>query len=138
MALSDSTRWHFIGIKGAGMAALAELFIGMGNRVTGSDTPEVFYTDAILSRLEIPVMAPFDPANLPVDALRQGGDVANNLGLSAFESALDLFPLVSLRCHVDVFRRHTGLQKPLLNLFGMGAIDTITQRWATFAKAQPC
>ncbi len=68
MALSDSTRWHFIGIKGAGMAALAELFIGMGNRVTGSDTPEVFYTDAILSRLEIPVMAPFDPANLPVDA----------------------------------------------------------------------
>lgn len=65
MALSDYSRWHLIGIKGAGMTALAELFVGMGKQVTGSDTPEVFYTDAILSRLKISVTTPFDLANIP-------------------------------------------------------------------------
>lgn len=65
MALSDYSRWHLIGIKGAGMTALAELFVGMGKQVTGSDTSEVFYTDAILKRLKIPVTTPFDPAHLP-------------------------------------------------------------------------
>lgn len=65
MALSDYSRWHLIGIKGAGMTALAELFIGIGKQVTGSDTPEVFYTDAILKRLKIPVKTLFDPAHLP-------------------------------------------------------------------------
>ena len=68
MPLSDYSRWHFIGIKGAGMTALAELLVGQGKAVTGSDTPETFYTDAILSRLGIPVSMPFDPANLPASA----------------------------------------------------------------------
>lgn len=68
MALSDYSRWHLIGIKGAGMTALAELFLGMGKQVTGSDTPEVFYTDAILKRLKIPVKTPFDPEHLPKTA----------------------------------------------------------------------
>lgn len=68
MALSDYSRWHFIGIKGAGMTALAELFLGMGKQVTGSDTSEVFYTDAILKRLKIPVKTSFDPEHLPKTA----------------------------------------------------------------------
>lgn len=65
MALSEYSRWHFIGIKGAGMTALAELLLGLGRRVTGSDTTEVFYTDAILRRLGISVTTPFAPDNLP-------------------------------------------------------------------------
>lgn len=68
MKLSDYSRWHFIGIKGAGMTALAELLISLGKRVTGSDTAEVFYTDAILRRLKIPVATPFDSTNLPPEA----------------------------------------------------------------------
>ncbi len=68
MGRSDYLRWHLIGIKGAGMTALAELFVGMGRKVTGSDTGEVFYTDAILSRLKIPIATPFDPANIPAMA----------------------------------------------------------------------
>ncbi len=47
------------------MAALSELLSGLGKTVTGSDTAEVFYTDAILKRLKILVKTPFDPANLP-------------------------------------------------------------------------
>ncbi|MGB4943252.1 MAG: Mur ligase domain-containing protein, partial [Candidatus Moraniibacteriota bacterium] len=65
MQFRDYTHWHLIGIKGAGMTALAELLRGMGKQVTGSDRAEVFYTDEILKRLQITVMTPFDPANLP-------------------------------------------------------------------------
>lgn len=66
--MPDANEWHFIGIKGAGMTALAELFQGSKKRVTGSDTAEVFYTDAILQRLNIPVSSPFNPVNIPVTA----------------------------------------------------------------------
>ncbi len=64
MRLPDATRWHFIGIKGAGMTALAELFQGAKKQVSGSDTAEVFYTDAILKRIGISVYSPFDPTNI--------------------------------------------------------------------------
>ncbi len=41
-------RVHLVGIKGTGMTALAEILSARGARVTGSDTAETFYTDAIL------------------------------------------------------------------------------------------
>lgn len=56
---------YLIGIKGAGMTALAELLMRHGVAVTGSDTTEVFYTDTVLRQLRIPVLMPFDPANIP-------------------------------------------------------------------------
>jgi UDP-N-acetylmuramate--alanine ligase len=61
-------RVHMVGIKGTGMAALAEIFSSRGARVTGSDTAEVFYTDAVLRRLSIPFTEGFAAANLPADA----------------------------------------------------------------------
>lgn len=42
-----------VGIKGTGMSALAELLVDRGAKVSGSDTDEVFYTDAILRSLGI-------------------------------------------------------------------------------------
>lgn len=45
---------YFVGIKGTGTSALAELMLNAGCRVGGSDTAEVFYTDAILKELGIP------------------------------------------------------------------------------------
>ncbi len=63
--VSAHLHWHLIGIKGAGMTALAELLVGSGKRVTGSDTQEVFYTDTILKRIGITVSSPFQPANIP-------------------------------------------------------------------------
>ena len=44
---------YLVGIKGTGMAALAELLRSLGAEVMGSDVPEEFYTDAILKRLGI-------------------------------------------------------------------------------------
>jgi UDP-N-acetylmuramate--alanine ligase len=61
-------RVHLVGIKGTGMAALAEILAARGARVTGSDTPETFYTDAVLRRLGIPFREGFAAANLPADA----------------------------------------------------------------------
>lgn len=54
-----------IGIKGAGMTALAELLLRQGATITGSDIDEVFFTDKILKGLEIPVVEHFDPKNIP-------------------------------------------------------------------------
>lgn len=50
---------HFVGIKGAGMAALAQVVLAHGVRVSGSDTEEVFFTDEILKRLGITVYEKF-------------------------------------------------------------------------------
>ena len=60
-------RVHMVGVKGTGMEALAEVLWARGARVTGSDTTETFYTDAVLRRLSIPFTEGFDAANLPSD-----------------------------------------------------------------------
>ena len=55
---------YFIGIKGSGMCALAELFHKAGAIVSGSDTEEVFYTDSILKQLGIKYKEGFKESNL--------------------------------------------------------------------------
>jgi UDP-N-acetylmuramate--alanine ligase len=53
-ALQPGAVVYFIGIKGTGMCALAELMHNSGLTVSGSDRDEVFYTDRILTELGIP------------------------------------------------------------------------------------
>lgn len=67
MELLKARRVYMIGIKGAGMTALAEFLMRQGITVSGSDTEEVFYTDKILQRLGIPVKSPFAAANIDPD-----------------------------------------------------------------------
>jgi UDP-N-acetylmuramate--alanine ligase len=59
---------HLVGIKGTGMAALAEILVRRGAVVSGSDVPEKFYTDALLARLGVPYHESFAAANLPEGA----------------------------------------------------------------------
>ncbi|MDR1305995.1 MAG: UDP-N-acetylmuramate--L-alanine ligase [Treponema sp.] len=66
--LARGGKVYFIGIKGTGMCALAELFHDSGLDVSGSDRSEVFYTDAILAELGIPYYESFDPPHVPRDA----------------------------------------------------------------------
>lgn len=54
---------HFIGIKGTGMAALAEIFCAEGAKVSGSDVSDVFYTDAILRKIGVHPLL-FDAKNI--------------------------------------------------------------------------
>ncbi|MCL2832925.1 MAG: UDP-N-acetylmuramate--L-alanine ligase [Treponema sp.] len=60
----SGSRVYFIGIKGTGMAALAEFLHNRGVLVSGSDSPEVFYTDTILKELGIPYYEGFDAKHI--------------------------------------------------------------------------
>ncbi len=53
-----------VGIKGTGMAALAEILQSRGLEVTGSDVEEEFYTDRVLQDLGIPYFRGFDPSRI--------------------------------------------------------------------------
>ena len=49
--------YHFIGIKGAGMSALAQMLKGLGYEVQGSDKPDHFFTEIELIAKDIPIFA---------------------------------------------------------------------------------
>jgi len=57
--LKKGAKVYFVGIKGTGMCALAELMYNRGMLVSGSDREEVFYTDDILKELGIPFYESF-------------------------------------------------------------------------------
>lgn len=56
---------YFIGIKGVGMTALAQVMQAKGIQVIGSDVGEMFMTDKVLSQSNIKVLSPFNSNNLP-------------------------------------------------------------------------
>ncbi|WGK70397.1 UDP-N-acetylmuramate--L-alanine ligase [Candidatus Haliotispira prima] len=56
---------YFIGIKGTGMCALAQLLQHLGYHVSGSDVTEHFYTDELLRAGGIAYSEGFAAANLP-------------------------------------------------------------------------
>ncbi len=56
---------YMVGIKGTGMAALAEILVAGGARVTGSDTAEKFFTDDLLQSLGLRYAEGFAASNLP-------------------------------------------------------------------------
>jgi UDP-N-acetylmuramate--alanine ligase len=58
---------YLVGIKGVGMTALAQVLQAKGIQVMGSDSDEVFMTDAVLAASHITVKSPFHIANIPVD-----------------------------------------------------------------------
>jgi len=58
---------YFVGIKGTGTSALAELMREAGLKVSGSDTSEAFYTDAILKELNISFYENFDAKHITSD-----------------------------------------------------------------------
>ncbi|MDR2630213.1 MAG: UDP-N-acetylmuramate--L-alanine ligase [Spirochaetaceae bacterium] len=64
-AFVPGARVYFIGIKGTGMCALAELLAHSGVFISGSDRDEVFYTDGILQDLGIPYHESFSPEHIP-------------------------------------------------------------------------
>lgn len=61
--LEQCRRIHLIGIKGAGMTGLAQVFLGLGKTVTGSDVGDVFFTDTVLAQAGVTVL-PFARANI--------------------------------------------------------------------------
>ncbi|MBB5172781.1 UDP-N-acetylmuramate--L-alanine ligase [Texcoconibacillus texcoconensis] len=60
------TVYHFIGIKGAGMSALAQIMHDMGYRVQGSDVEKRFFTQTPLENKGIPILS-FQKENIQSD-----------------------------------------------------------------------
>lgn len=58
--------YHFIGIKGSGMSALAQILHNLGYTVQGSDYDKHFFTEDRLRELGIPIL-PFDENNIKED-----------------------------------------------------------------------
>jgi UDP-N-acetylmuramate--alanine ligase len=81
--IQNRERVYFIGIKGTGTCALAELLHGAGARVSGSDTADVFYTDGILKALGIPCFEGFDAARVA----QISGDCALVIHSAAYSAA---------------------------------------------------
>ncbi|WLR50252.1 UDP-N-acetylmuramate--L-alanine ligase [Bacillus tianshenii] len=57
------TVYHFVGIKGTGMSALAQVLHDMNETVQGSDVDKKFFTQKALEERNIPIL-PFDAANI--------------------------------------------------------------------------
>ncbi|TCD46035.1 UDP-N-acetylmuramate--L-alanine ligase [Streptococcus sp. X16XC17] len=58
--------YHFIGIKGSGMSALALMLHQMGHKVQGSDVGKYYFTQRGLEQANIAIL-PFDEKNLTQD-----------------------------------------------------------------------
>lgn len=58
---------YFVGIKGVGMTALAQVLQAQGMEVMGSDITETFMTDKVLAQANILVKSPFHQDNIPQD-----------------------------------------------------------------------
>lgn len=57
------TNYHFIGIKGSGMSALAQILSDMNQTVQGSDVEKQFFTQLPLEEKGIPIL-PFQSVNI--------------------------------------------------------------------------
>jgi UDP-N-acetylmuramate--alanine ligase len=61
--VQQMTVYHFIGIKGSGMSALAQVLHDMDYKVQGSDVDKIFFTQKPLEEKGIEIF-PFDRANI--------------------------------------------------------------------------
>ncbi|MEK7598531.1 MAG: UDP-N-acetylmuramate--L-alanine ligase [Patescibacteria group bacterium] len=68
MDLAKVKKVYVIGIKGSGIVAVVQILDSMGIEVTGSDTHEKFFTDAVLTKLGIKYFEKFSAKNIPDDA----------------------------------------------------------------------
>ena len=69
--------YYFIGIKGSGMSALAQVMHDLGYDVTGSDKPDHFFTQIELEKKGIKLLE-FNPDNLTKDMIVIQGNAFND------------------------------------------------------------
>ncbi|NTV41475.1 MAG: UDP-N-acetylmuramate--L-alanine ligase [Candidatus Moranbacteria bacterium] len=97
MKIKDLKKVYMVGIKGAGMTAVAEILKARGIEISGSDTTEVFYTDAILKKVGIVFFETFQACHLEADVdaviFSTAYSTENNLELKASQEKN--LPLIS-------------------------------------------
>ncbi|SIQ70705.1 UDP-N-acetylmuramate--L-alanine ligase [Alkalispirochaeta americana] len=68
ISVAEARVVHLTGIKGTGVAALAEVLVSGGASVSGSDGPDTFYTDELLKKIGVTPRVGFSPDHVPPDA----------------------------------------------------------------------
>lgn len=122
---------YMIGIKGTGMAALAELFVHWGANITGSDVEEEFYTDKLLEDLNINYHKGF-----------KSGRIDSNIDLVIFsaaynESNIELSEALSKNIKILEYTEALGAVSALFYSVGISGIHgktTTTAICATLIK----
>lgn len=71
------TNYHFVGIKGTGMSALAQILYDMGDGVQGSDIDKRFFTQEALENKNIKILS-FDKENIKDDQIIIAGNAFND------------------------------------------------------------
>ncbi|PKE18808.1 UDP-N-acetylmuramate--L-alanine ligase [Macrococcoides caseolyticum] len=71
------TLYHFVGIKGSGMSALAHILFDMGETVQGSDIEKEFFTEKSLREKGITIL-PFNQENIKEDMTIIAGNAFND------------------------------------------------------------
>ena len=71
--LNKNKVYHFVGIKGSGMSALALILHGEGYHVQGSDIAKYFFTQQELENNDIPIYE-FNAANIQPEQIIIGGN----------------------------------------------------------------
>lgn len=81
--------YHFIGIKGSGMSALAQIMHSLGYQVQGSDVGKHFFTEERLHEMGIPVLE-FNPDNIKEHLVIVKGNTFNHDNNSEVRKAEEL------------------------------------------------
>ena len=71
------TLYHFVGIKGSGMSALAQILFDMGETVQGSDIEKEFFTEKALREKGIAIL-PFNKDNIKAGMTIIAGNAFND------------------------------------------------------------
>src|SRR5699024_5820265 len=91
--------YHFIGIKGTGMSALAHILHDSGEKVQGSDIEKYFFTQELLEEKNIPINS-FAEDNIKDDFIVIAGNAFDNEHVEVQEA---------LKRGVKFFRYHEFL-----------------------------
>lgn len=112
--LENIKKAYFVGIKGVGMTSFAQILQHKGVEVVGSDTNEVFFTDAILNSLNISFFENFDARNLarclPVDVVIASPAYLNSDNAEIQEAKKRNIPVLSWHQGLaQMFNAHYGV-----------------------------
>jgi len=106
-----------VGIKGTGMAALAELIHADGAIISGSDVPDHFFTEELLNSLNIPYFAGFKALNVPKDC-----DIVIHSAAYDSRTHIELLRAEELGIPVINYSRALGLYSRLFTSAGIAGV----------------
>jgi len=114
---SQKKNIYLIGVKGVGMTMLAQFLAEKGNRISGSDIPDIFMTDRVLKKEKIKVLSPFASKNIPekIDLIIHSSafTVKNNVEMAFLKNNPERFKKIRILSYAEalgeVFNGYCGV-----------------------------